>query len=151
MSNSPIFSRSAFVGISGLLSRLEGVRQRGGDRWSALCPGHDDKSPSLSIRELPDGRVLLHCYAGCDTENVLASIGLTFDALFPEKTTFQAPIKTRRLLTASHALELLERESLIVLLVASDVCSKKDVSSTDVERVRDAYGRIAAIREEATK
>ena len=151
MSNSPTFSHGAFVGISGLLSRLEGVRQRGSDRWSALCPGHDDKSPSLSIRELPDGRVLLHCYAGCETGSVLASIGLTFDALFPEKTIFQAPIKTRRLLTASHALELLERESLIVLLVASDVYSKKDVSSTDVERVRDAYGRIAALREEATK
>lgn len=59
------------------------MRQVGLGRWIARCPAHDDGNPSLSIRELGDGRVLLHCFAGCKTEDVLASLGLGWDALFP--------------------------------------------------------------------
>ena len=40
-----------------LLSILEGVKRTGPGRWMARCPAHGDKSPSLSIRELDDGRV----------------------------------------------------------------------------------------------
>ena len=56
-----------------LLSRLDKVRKMGPDRWMACCPSHSDTRPSLSIRELPDGRVLVHCWTGCDVENILRS------------------------------------------------------------------------------
>lgn len=59
-----------------LLSRLEKVRQRGADRWSASCPSHQGKNPSLSIRERPDGRVLVRCWAGCDVAEVVAAAPL---------------------------------------------------------------------------
>lgn len=42
----------------------------------AICPAHDDHHPSLSIR-LADGRVLLHCFAGCSPRDIYAAIGLT--------------------------------------------------------------------------
>ena len=32
-----------------LLSRVDGVRSTGQDRWQARCPAHDDKTPSLAI------------------------------------------------------------------------------------------------------
>jgi hypothetical protein len=51
--------------------------QRGADRWSASCPSHQGKNPSLSIRELPDGRVLVRCWAGCDVAEVVAAAGAT--------------------------------------------------------------------------
>jgi hypothetical protein len=57
-----------------LLSRLDGVRQTGPDRWIARCPAHDDGRASLSLRELDDGRVLLHDFAGCAVEEVLAAV-----------------------------------------------------------------------------
>ena len=41
-----------------LLSRLEGVRRTGVDRWLAKCPVHDDKHPSLGIKESDSDRVL---------------------------------------------------------------------------------------------
>ena len=66
-----------------ILSKLDGVRQTGADSWLARCPAHDDRRPSLSIRELPDGRVLLHDFAGCSVEDVLAAVGLDFDVLYP--------------------------------------------------------------------
>lgn len=62
--------------ISRLLGRLDGVRQTAADCWMARCPAHQDRHPSLSIRELPDGRVLAHCWAGCHIGDVLAGVGL---------------------------------------------------------------------------
>ena len=75
----------AAMTIEALLSRLEGVRQTGARRWIARCASHDDRHPSLALHELEDGRVLLHCFAGCVAEDVLAAIGLTFEALFPQR------------------------------------------------------------------
>jgi len=67
------------------LARLDGVRCTGPDRWIAKCPSHADRRPSLAIRELSDGRILIHDFAGCAVQDVLAAVGLTFDALFPER------------------------------------------------------------------
>ena len=38
----------------------------------ARCPVHDDRTPSLSIRDADDGRLLVHCHAGCDQAHVIA-------------------------------------------------------------------------------
>lgn len=67
-----------------VLARLEKPRQIGPGRWVARCPSHPDRNPSLSIREASDGRVLVHCFAGCATERVLAVLGLSWADLFPE-------------------------------------------------------------------
>jgi hypothetical protein len=58
--------------------------RRIGRSWQARCPVHDDRTPSLSIREGADGRVLLHCFAGCETGAVLEALGLQFSDLFPQ-------------------------------------------------------------------
>lgn len=55
--------------------------------WQAKCPAHDDKVASLSIHLEDDGRVLLHCHAGCDSEAVLRAVGLKMSDLFPESRT----------------------------------------------------------------
>ena len=44
--------------------------QRRGDGWMAHCPAHEDKQPSLSIAERDEGRILLHCHAGCTFDAV---------------------------------------------------------------------------------
>ena len=36
-----------------------------GQGWTARCPAHDDRDPSLSIRDA-GGKVLVRCHAGCD-------------------------------------------------------------------------------------
>jgi DNA primase len=52
-----------------------GGHQAGGD-WMARCPAHDDHNPSLSIRVGNDGRVLVHCHAGCEQELVINELRL---------------------------------------------------------------------------
>ena len=69
------------------LDRLPGrVRKLGGRRYMAACPAHQDRSPSLSIREGDDGRVLIYCHAGCNTGDVLKELHLSFRNLFPERS-----------------------------------------------------------------
>jgi hypothetical protein len=66
-----------------LLSKLEKVQSKGKGRFVARCPAHADGAPSLSIRELEKGQLLLHCFAGCSVDEVVSSIGLTLNDLFP--------------------------------------------------------------------
>lgn len=67
-----------------ILSRLQGVRG-GRGQWAARCPAHDDRQNSLSVSEGNDGRVLLHCHAGCDVDKITAALGVSPADLFPDK------------------------------------------------------------------
>jgi hypothetical protein len=58
------------------------ARPIGAGRWAARCPAHQDRSPSLSVREGDDGRVLVHCFAGCPLTDILAKVGLSIRDLF---------------------------------------------------------------------
>ena len=71
--------------LDNLLNRLDGVRQTAPNKYQAKCPAHDDRSPSLAIK-CSDGAILIKCFAGCDTAQILANVGLTFNDLFPCKT-----------------------------------------------------------------
>ncbi len=67
-----------------VLGQLDGVR-RIGMGWLALCPAHADRNPSLSVKEAADGRLLVHCFAGCRLEAVLDAVGLSVRDLFPAR------------------------------------------------------------------
>lgn len=58
-----------------VLSRLSGVK-RNGSGASAKCPCHDDNHPSLSVTPGENGKVLLHCHAGCDYRDIAAKLGI---------------------------------------------------------------------------
>lgn len=68
--------------VDAFLEELEKVR-RNGRGWTARCPAHEDKSPSLSVREGDDGRILVRCFAGCTVDKVCAALGLRLSDLFP--------------------------------------------------------------------
>lgn len=76
-----------------LLSKLARVKPTG-TGYTAQCPGHEDRENSLSINVGDDGKVLLKCHAGCETEHVLDAIGLQFRDLFSPTAT-PTPIRTK--------------------------------------------------------
>ena len=47
---------------------------KAGNGWTARCPAHDDGTPSLSIRDADDGKVLVRCHAGCDQHDVISQL-----------------------------------------------------------------------------
>lgn len=69
--------------IDKVLSSLESVKKTAPDKWIARCPAHDDRRPSLSIREAEDGKVLLKCWSGCGAGEIVNALGLSLADLFP--------------------------------------------------------------------
>src|SRR5919107_4926151 len=67
--------------VEKLLERLEGIERRNGG-FMALCPSHDDHTPSLSVSEGDGGKALVRCFAGCETGDVLDALGLSIHDLF---------------------------------------------------------------------
>ena len=55
-------------------------REVGGQR-EAVCPAHDDRKPSLRVRDFGDSAGV-YCHAPCETEAVLASLDLPLEAVF---------------------------------------------------------------------
>jgi len=129
-----------------LLSRLEGVRPGAMPGcWMAKCPGHQDRLPSLSVREESDGRLLLHCFGGCDAADVVAAVGLTLADLFPTPVEPQAPQKPRW----NHAelLRVLRDETGIVLIAAEDMRAGRKISDGDMQRLARAVAKIQRVAE----
>jgi hypothetical protein len=126
-----------------LLSRLDKVRKTGPDRWLARCPAHADKTASLSIRELPDGRTLAHCFAGCGVDAVLAAANLEITDLFPELPPDSHHLPERRPFPASDVLKALYGETLVVQ-VAAHAMRRAPLGDADLARLDQAAERIAA-------
>ena len=85
-----------------VLARLPEARQQG-KSWLARCPAHDDKNPSLSIAAGDDGRVLLHCFAGCPVDAIAAALQLTLADLAPMQAPPPAPISNgKRRIVATY-------------------------------------------------
>src|SRR6266567_3107932 len=68
--------------LEGVLSHLKGVR-KSFHGWSACCPAHNDREPSLSIALGDEGQILLKCFAGCSVERIVEAMGMSLADLFP--------------------------------------------------------------------
>lgn len=135
--------------IEQLLGRLKRVKGRNGS-WTARCPAHDDKGPSLAIRHVDDGRILLHCFAGCQVESVVSALGMDMGDLFPpDNKRLEYPVEGKKRLKpafyASDLIRILSFEALVVSICASDVRKGKKLSDEDNERLKVAQQRIEEV------
>jgi hypothetical protein len=71
--------------VKNILERLEQVKPTGSDTWRCKCPC-DHKSPSqMTVKELPDGRVLIHCFAGHSPSEIMQALDMALGDLFEER------------------------------------------------------------------
>jgi hypothetical protein len=66
-----------------VLSKFQVKRQRG-DNYDVLCPVHGDTRSSAGVKMAPSGAILIHCMAGCATEDIIAAAGIDWKDLFDE-------------------------------------------------------------------
>lgn len=130
-----------------ILDRLDGVRQTGPSRWIAKCPAHPDRSPSLSIREVDDGRVLLYDFGGCDTESVLAAVGLTVGDLFERPLGEYRP--SHLAVPARDLLELIDHEVNVATIILANIVTRRKVNEDQLQRLMTASARIGKARDVA--
>lgn len=125
-----------------LLQRCAKVKETGLGRWVACCPAHDDRSPSLAIRECGDGKVLVYCHAGCESEDVLAAVNLSFADLMPERIGAKyrrSPLNLR--FDAKQVLAALAHEIMVVGLITERVAGIAAIAE-DQDRLLVAMCRV---------
>jgi putative DNA primase/helicase len=71
------------MSVETLLARLGRVQESGEGQWTARCPAHEDREPSLSVHETENGRTLVHCHAGCTADAICAAAGVELRDLAP--------------------------------------------------------------------
>ena len=132
-----------------LLSRLDRVRPTGPNVWIACCPGHRDRSPSLSIKQAGD-RVLIHCFAGCEPGAILGAVGLTLADLFHRPTgSHHPPLRNfhlRRNNQAREALVALAHEVQLLWCLAEQMHAGFNLDPAERERLKLAMGRICVAK-----
>jgi DNA primase len=126
------------MGAEVLISRLQKVKELRPGRYMACCPAHQDGSPSLSVSDCPDGRVLVHCFAGCPASDVMEAVGLSMSDLFPEGAIRDyLPSAISRQERRNRA-----TEEAIIKIVQADLKAGKRVSAADAERAKLAAKRL---------
>jgi DNA primase len=133
------------MSVQMILDRLDKLRSTGRGRWMAACPAHDDRTPSLSVRETDDGRVLIHCFAECAIEDVLEAMGLTVSDLFDRPLQHHAG-RARMREPARDLLELLSHEINVAMILLTEVVEGKGISAVGWERLAQAARCIGHAR-----
>lgn len=134
---------------SKVLDRVDRAKSTKPGNWVAGCPCCQSKQGRpLSIRELEDGRLLLHAFCGCDTQSVLAALGLTLSDLFDKPLGHRlAPAASR--IPVIDLLGVIAEEAFVVAILASDVAEGNSLSPVDSERLLRAAARIGAAAKHA--
>lgn len=127
------------MSLETLLSRLTKVKGRNGS-YTACCPAHDDKSPSLAIRE-EGGKVLLRCFAGCEVRAIVEAVGMDMTDLFPPSEPKYPPAPKVKFF-ASDLLKCIALEAAIVSIAARDMAKGRTLPKVDLDRLQLAYERI---------
>lgn len=132
--------------IDNVLHGLQKVKKTGHGRWLACCPVHDDRSPSLAIRLIDDGRILIHCFGcGCGIDEFCRALGIGIDELFPPKPDNERGgwQRERRPFSAQDVLDALIDNVAIIAIGAGELIAGEELSAADQASFCRAYDAIS--------
>ncbi len=134
-----------------LLTQLDNVKQTGKGKWLARCPAHADKSPSLAIKEIDD-RILLHCFSGCEVAQIVNSVGLHMEDLFPDRVADPyRPVSRIPKFSAYELFPLLVQEGMILALACQDLMKNGLLSVADYQRTQQACQCVMRLHAEVSR
>lgn len=140
-----------FVGFDGFLSLMPKV-QRSGNRARFCCPAHNGKSRSAAAEQMPDDSILIKCFAGCETIEILQAVGLTWLDIIPEhlRHSRQHAAPGKPFFDAMAAINAI----LIDLSVARIVMNRQiegTATREDHDALRTAHHRISTVLSEVPR
>jgi len=136
--------------INDILCQLEKIKRTGDGKWLACCPAHNDRSPSLAIKQTDDGKILIHCFAGCSVDEIVCALGLELSDLMPDNPTYKKGSSPPKF----NKYELFDRvvfESMILYIAMQQIFNNNPLSAEDQQRVHKAMDVIADIKKEVTR
>ena len=126
--------------IEDLLNRFDGVRETGGGQYSCRCPAYEDKSNSLGIKQGDGDRIMMNCFAGCQTQDILSAVGLTFKDILPTND-YNKEVKEKGFNPYS-VLKMIRDEVLIIGLASADIKKGKALNDKEHDRLLKAIGNV---------
>lgn len=139
------WSTSSFTAAeSRILPHLQKVKRISESRYVALCPCHNDKTPSLAVTLKPDGVTLIHCF-GCGASglDICNALGIAPTALFPSSDNPRYEKQNKQGFSAWQLLHALERDLLVVLIAANRyLIGSERPCQSDVDYLKDVCVRI---------
>ena len=126
--------------INKILDRLHKVKQTRPDQWVACCPAHDDKSPSLALKQCDNGKILIKCWAGCGIDDIVGAIGIEISDLFPTDPGYSK--QERNYFNAETILKALHKEAIIMRYLATKIKQGIPLVPNDIKRAEIAENRI---------
>ena len=126
--------------IEDVLNRFDGVRETGGGQYSCRCPAHEDKSNSLGIKQGDGDRIMMNCFAGCQTQDVLSAVGLSFKDILPTND-YNKEVKEKGFNPYS-VLKMIRDEVLIIGLASVDIKKGKALDDKEHGRLLKAIGNV---------
>ena len=126
--------------INDVLSKLEGVKQVGTNKWKAKCPVHNDNNPSMTV-SVKDNRVLCYCFSCQATgKDVAEAIGLPVSSLFADKHQVDKSEWRKKKLLEEKA-----SDELFLKIYESWKAAGKYIPWKDQKRYKIAINRIQSI------
>lgn len=133
-----------------LLNRMDCLRPSGEHRWRCRCPVHGGNGrDSLSIKYCDDGRILIHCFSGCEPLEILQVCGLQLSDIMPERLTHHASPaekkKWRQSATMSDwekARSTIQHEARIIWVAGKQIIDGKPLNQVDDARLDEALEKI---------
>lgn len=133
-----------------ILSHFDRVRATSkNNAYNCLCPAHDDRNASLSIKIQDDGRILMHCFAGCDIESILGAVGLSLDDIIPQRIDLLKP--SGKAFNPFAILKTMKDEALFVYMCANEIEQGKTLQSSDKEKLLDTISKLKEAYEYAQR
>ena len=129
------------MSVQTFLDKLENVKAVGRNSWQACCPAHDDRTPSLRVTELDDGRILVKCFAGCGAVAVMANVGMTMSDLYPDGAIADQ-LKNWDQMTKNRGKKSREFKDDVILQICESMRAQgKKLSPSELAEERAAYLR----------
>jgi flavoprotein len=126
-----------------ILSLLQKVKRTGPGKWIARCPAHNDRTPSLAIKD-DDGVILMHCFGcGASGVEVCEAIGVDVSELFPEKLDDYESQEIAHF-HPSQVLEAIQTEALIIYMIADSMAKKERINEQEKAQLLLSVSRVQA-------
>jgi len=122
------------INKSEILARFSKVYQSGTDQYQCLCPVHNDKNASLGIK-FQDDKVIMHCFAGCQTEDILKSIGLTWNDIMPNSVDDDWKPSHRIKFNPYAVLKSMQDDYLYIMLSAIEIRKGNQLTEEDMDKL----------------
>lgn len=88
----------------------------------------------------------MHCFAGCDFQEVLSAAGLTVSDVMPNRVSIEHHQKGQKWISARDALSALDHEILVVAIIGADFLQRRELDDATWNRLGIAVGRIGDSR-----